>query len=1040
MGNDKVELSEGEAETDGSEGLPVHPADQSSESMNESLGEQAPSLIWDFRYLNNLDVVNPSFKLGFRIPKDEGNSSSSVTLRVVKGSQEIAKEVIVAGYGIWYEVTLNATATGAARLFCSRYWFGEDLIEAIFDLWISPQPAFDNQSFTKIVTGINGDGSRMQIFRGSGDGAEFSPNFSSSGNRWAVELRPLVKSGAQYMTIKQVFMGYTGRSVVDYVTYFTPPIITKPEATVIINQEGKVEIAGTNAAPGYVIHIMNEGGTIDYGLSEPALNDGSWSKWIALHPGDYRITARHRESENTGWSEVKSFTAMTSLSITTPAPGETVDPRGLISGSGAFGGATVEVLKDLEHSFKIGEGIAGLQGQWTVTRFDTGMPPGPFSIVARQIVNGGAYVSAERSFKVRPPALNGVNVTSPNETVLKFSGTGHPGATVEITVVSGPGETNPPMVVVGSNNAWETTVTNWPFGTYSLRAIQKVSDNANGWIESLPYTFPVNRVLPDPSDVTYTKDYQPTFSGKGYTGATVKLYNPGGGSFAAPDARVSNSQWSSRASEVWGPVLNREVHIKQFLDGQQSPNWVILKVTIPPLAPVIGQVQEDGLSPKISGTCWSGAVVEITFSDAPTIKHPATVTGTNWTFQRGTGFEPDVVTHTVTVTQTAASQTSPAVSETFKVYTPLSKPVIIKPEPDAEVGRDMTVEGQDGMAGATMQLRDAQFGHDLGTPKLLTSDGEWSIDLTGLEFRQYTIDARQTRYERPSERSDMLKFEVVLMPPVITQPMESGDLPRTATFAGWATSGARVEVWLDGAADPLLRDIPVGTDGRWKAEVTLPVGAKIIRARQTFEGRTSRDSRPLNYNVVPAAPYIETPVMDEHLGRQVVVSGFGVPGDTVTVKLGVKVLGRSQVLEDRTWSVTVVFDQPDGRYSLLAMASCEGVESADSAERTFVLGTYLPTIDAPQAGRWVSDPVCFKGQGKPGIGQVTSWFNSGLKWSPDVPVNTSGWQGSAVQPLPYGGNWFRFRQTLTDGEGGATVSDWLDSERFEVWSAPPTKT
>ncbi|WLG22228.1 hypothetical protein PSH91_21180 [Pseudomonas sp. FP1154] len=68
--------------------------------------------------------------------------------------------------------------------------------------------------------------------------------------------------------------------------------------------------------------------------------------------------------------------------------------------------------------------------------------------------------------------------------------------------------------------------------------------------------------------------------------------------------------------------------------------------------------------------------------------------------------------------------------------------------------------------------------------------------------------------------------------------------------------------------------------------MTLPVGETTIVARQRFEGRPSKDTAPLTFNVVPAAPFIETPATDEPIGRRVVVSGFGVPGDTVTVKLG----------------------------------------------------------------------------------------------------------------------------------------------------------
>jgi hypothetical protein len=269
-------------------------------------------------------------------------------------------------------------------------------------------------------------------------------------------------------------------------------------------------------------------------------------------------------------------------------------------------------------------------------------------------------------------------------------------------------------------------------------------------------------------------------------------------------------------------------------------------------------------------------------------------------------------------------------------------------------------------------------------------------------------------------------------------PEADQNLPRTSTLEGRATPGALVDVWLEGEAEPLLRNIAVGINGRWSAEVTLPVGRKTIWARQTFEGRPSKDSPPLTYNVVPAAPSIETPATDEHIGRQAVFSGFGVPGDTVTVKLiaeALTVRGSTVVLDDRTWSVTVELDLPGGSYGFVAVASCDGFDSLDSPERPVVLGTYRPTIDVPAPGYWVQNPVHFEGQGRPGVGQVMSWFNPEHVWVPDATVET-GWQGGAIKALPPGGNWCWIKQTLTDNPDGETVSDLIVSKRFEV--LPPS--
>ncbi|MBV4485404.1 hypothetical protein HU727_007360 [Pseudomonas sp. SWRI153] len=653
------------------------------------------------------------------------------------------------------------------------------------------------------------------------------------------------------------------------------------------------------------------------------------------------------------------------------------------------------------------------------------VPLGPVSLVATQTFSGNeSERSTPRAFKIRPPALTGVTDDILSATSVKFSGSGHEGAFVEITIVSGPAGAAPPVVQV-VNGKWETTATNWPLGNYSLSAIQKVPDNSNGWIASPAYTFPVNLVLGPPTGVTYTAVYTPTFSGSGVNGATIEVTDRGSGALVAGAAPVVNQAWSTKAYTEWGPTKARPVRVVQKL-GDTVSDPVDLLVTIAPLAPVINDIPPGEVSPLIDGTCWPGAVVKLKYSDQPAIEHLASVTGGVWSYRRTDPFTPE--NYTVTVTQTAADQLSPPASKTFTVLKPIPKPTIDPLE--AEVGRDLIVTGGNGLKDATLQLRDAQFDRPLGQPKLLTSDGPWSIELKTLEFRHYTIDAQQSLDGRQSLRSEPVSSIVVLLPPTFEVPQPGSDLPRTSQLSGTGMPRGRVEVWLVGATEPLLKDIAVSAGGRWEAEVTLPIGVTTIRAKQFFEVQTSRDSPLLTYNVVPAAPFIETPTVDEHIGPRVVVSGFGVPGDTVTVKLGESPLGSSPVLEDRTWSVTVTLDHPGGVCGLVVAASSGDFESSASA-RSVVLGTYLPSIDVPAAGRWVNNPVVFEGLGRQGVGQVVSWYNPDVKWSANLPVGAGGWQGEAIQPLPGGGHWGRFKQTITDGAGAATVSDWVESERFE---------
>ncbi len=813
------------------------------------------------------------------------------------------------------------------------------------------------------------------------------------------------------------------------------PVITvpTPNSTVSVRRP-YVEGTGTASA---LVRIYQAGSdAILYGQTVVRL-DGVWSLMLQhdLPDGVFTFTAKQSlGGVDSPWARYVPVTVRVlpkTPAITSPTANTLQSSTFTVSGSGGEAGAKVDVLLDIAGT-RVGQSATLTGDAWSAS---VTVSPGPVSLVAKQIKGQlESLLSAPRAFKVRPPALTAVTAT-PIGTHVKLTGSGHTGATVQITVVDG-GAAAPPAVQV-TNGRWETTAANWPFGTYRLRAIQKVSDNAGGWIESQPYTFTVNHTFPNPSDVAFTADYQPTCSGKGLNGATVRLFDVGGTVPLAPDAIVGGGQWSVRVSQVWGPTWERSVQVKQFL-GEQASNGVTDNVTIAPKVPTLDAPVEDGLSPQWSGTCWPGATVNIEFSDSTTV-HKVIGAGGVWSYRRATDFAPGII-YTVKVTQTAASQTSAIVSRTFTVDAPLPKPVITFPAQNAEVGTEVTVRGESGVAGATMQLRDAQFGRPLGTPKTLTSDGAWFIDLTALEFRQYTLDARQARNGRESERSDLHIFRVVLLPPVFEAPEQGGTLPRTAILSGTAMPGGKVEVLLEGDSAPLLKDITVDAEGRWQGEVSLPVGPKTLRARQTFESLTSRDSPPLAFSVVPAAPFIETPVTGEPVGRRAVVSGFGVPGDTVSVSLAGanrSVSAQAPVLGDRTWSVTLLSDLPGGDGEVTAVASFDGFESA-GARRRVVLATFLPGIDLPAPGQWVVHPVLFKGQGQPGSGQVTSWFDPEQAWTAVMPVTAAGWQGSAAQAVPPGGQWCRFRQTLTGGAAGPTMSDWQESERFEA--LPPQAT
>ncbi|MFJ5257732.1 hypothetical protein ACIP8I_21385 [Pseudomonas sp. NPDC088414] len=916
-----------------------------------------------------------------------------------------------------------------------------------------------------------------------------------------------------------------GRTSYPFTVVYDPALITLPKENDVI-REPRPEVSGTGPNDGVTVTVYREG-AVGGSYGQATVRNGSWIVRLTKDLPQGRIVF-HAESSfqgtRIGYSNKVPVTVdlrPAIPAITSPANASTQATTFTVSGNKGEAGARVVLFEDLG-STQVGQSNVLTGELWSTS---VTLLPGPVSLVAKQFKGDHeSERSLARMFKVRPPALTRVNITYPTLTTIEFSGAGFTGATVEITIVRGPAGATPPPSVIVTAGSWRTASQNWPIGDYDLKVVQKVSDNAGGWIPSQEFNFKASSKLPPPSAVRYTNDlYTPTFIGEGIAGASVEVTDKQTGAALAPSAQVTTQGWSTRAFEAWAPGSTRTVRVVQKLDAAVSdavelvikidrfppptelaftvvdykpritgrgiagatvqvtdkqtgaaiappapvtgqgwtavaltpwqPNTtrivlvvqskdalasdpVEMTITVRLLAPVITAIEDDGLSPKISGTCWPGATLSLKYSDSATEHRPDGTSGT-WTFKREAGFAPDKV-HTVTVIQTVAGQPSPPASEPFSVSP--EKPVITEPDENADTHYDMIVRGDNGYSGATLQLRDAQFDRPLGAPKQLAAHGAWFIELKKLEFRKYQIDAVQTIASRPSQPSAVRSFFAVLVPPIITVPEEHQSLARTSTLRGTGEPLGHVTIWRESPSEILREKVSIDAKGDWFAEVTLPVGNYTLKARQFFDTHESKESPPRTYKVVPAAPVIESPGRGVHVGRRVVVSGFGYPGDTVLVTLtGSKgsVRASAPVLENRTWSLTLETGQSGGTAQLVAVSSRDGFESAASAAHPVELGTYMPGIDEPAPGHWVENPLRFAGKGRTGVGRVVSWYDPDQTLLEHIAVTDQGWRGEATHPLLPGGHWCRFQQTITDAADGSTVSDWVESERFEVTSIPP---
>ncbi len=866
-------------------------------------------------------------------------------------------------------------------------------------------------------------------------GPTISLNFEVSAKQgvWSYTLPHFMPTGSLQVTARSVIYEVSN----SFTSTQPPPKIAPQNGTGI--DVGGTGVSGTSI----LIYGQDSDGQSVFGSADVGI-DGKWiPRWLeGFEPEEreYVYVARSRFSIDdkvflSDESDPETYSPGIRVPIITFPVIDLQERHFLLAGIDGVVDATLYIYKDLT-SENLGE-VAVTATDW---RLPVTVEPGPVSLVALQVLkNEPSKRSAPRSFRIRPPKLEKPDVTFLPDTTVKFSGAGHYDKSLRTEIQFSASDSSlpvPPNVRVNAQGQWETAPVAWPLGSYDVKVIQKIADNASGWIESQPLEFKVHNDMPDITEASYTEEYLPVFSGTGYSDATVSLRDPNTQEVAR-SVVVVNGQWSTPALVKWGPTKTREVRITQQLGDHPSQRPFILCVTIPPLAPGLDDPSEEGLEPIFSGTCWSEAVVKLRFSDDD-MEYEADVEGERWTFQRTKAFEPGVL-HRVTVTQIVVDLPSVSASKTFTVHRVMLQPLIVAPVSGSEVGYDVTLEGDNGMQGAIMQLHDSQMGGRLGAPLELLEEGKWSIELRDLELRHYFVHAQQTLNGRDSASSAEHRLKVVVPPPRFTTPIPGGNAPRTSKIAGTGRPAAQVEVWLEGATEPLLTAIEVNASGNWEADVSLPVGNTTIWAFQTFVHngvpQRSQPNERLRYKVVPAAPFIETPTADDPVGRRVVVSGFATPGDTVTVTLGSD-QASVEVRENRTWSVTLEPGQGEGSHELDAVAACEGFAS-DRAKRTVQLATYLPTIEIPAPGRWVSNPVLFAGKGRQGVGVLVDPFNPDKTWLASIQVDPD-WQGLSDQTLPLGGNWCRFKQPPSDSD--PMGSDWVVSERFEIEPAPADKT
>jgi hypothetical protein len=435
--------------------------------------------------------------------------------------------------------------------------------------------------------------------------------------------------------------------------------------------------------------------------------------------------------------------------VTSPAEGSTsTSPRPVFSGTGAPG-ATITV-KD-EDGKTIGSTTAGPDGTWSVTP-TADLPNGTTNVTVSQTTpNGTTSTNVSFDQKVAAPVIP-VTVNAPainavvSTTTPTFSGTGEPGATIEVKGSSGKVIASTTVKPDGTWSVQSSLVLT--DGAYVATAVQTAGSNVTQ--APIRYTIkspeqpsqPVTPVVVTaPAIDAVVRVAQPTFTGTGEPGATVQVKGNSGKVIASATVNA-DSTWSAQSTLTLteGAYIATAVQTAGT-DVTQAP----IRYTIVLAAPVtiIGPAQQGFTSdpyPTFSGKGQPGATIQVKGNSGKVIASATVKPDGTWTAQSTVLLIPGH--YLGTVSQDANGTVSNATFDytnvlALTVGSPAIGGAVSGPRPTytgtGEAGSTVQVKGNSGKVVAETIVQPngtwsaiAQFdlvpGHYLGTANQFTDD------------------------------------------------------------------------------------------------------------------------------------------------------------------------------------------------------------------------------------------------------------------------------------------------------------------------------
>lgn len=710
------------------------------------------------------------------------------------------------------------------------------------------------------------------------------------------------------------------------------------------------------------------------GQADQTVTVATEGTWTATFPGitegTYTVAASQTVGDDvTSASVAVVLDGVVPVTVTGPADGDilTVPVGGttdlVVSGTGDPGADVLVVVSGQPDQTVTVE----TDGTWEATF--PGLPAGAYDITVTQTVGDQTTevglsvevdgVQAVEAVTLDEPVDGDVLAVPTGETTeLVASGTGTPGAAVEVSVTGQPVQT----VTVETDGTWTATFPGLGEGTYEVTASQTVNGQTSTETVEVEVDAVTPVVIDAPGDgetfrALASAGVDLEVTGSGDVGATVEVSISG----AADQTATVGEDGTWTVTFRGLPEGPHEIVASQLVGDLSSTDSVTVEVetiddvviTSPADGTVLDLPEGTGtvdLPVVGDGEVGAAVLVSVEGQDDQTVTVQPDGTWTATFPGLGIG------TYAVTATQTVDALVSTDAAEVeVALQIEAISPVIITAPTDGTVLRvppgevtDLVVEGE-GYAGAGIEVT-ATGQADQDTT--VAEDGTWTVTFADVPTGTYAITAWQMVGSTVTNDSIVLVVDDAEVADVdITSPAdgtvlavaEDGTTELVVVGTGEPTAEVVVTVPGQDAAPVVVSD-----DGSWTA--TFPevgAGAYTVVATQTVGDETSTDLVNVLVESDVAgvgAPFatVKFPLLVRGTGMVQEVYGTDfVPGETVSGEVRSTPLPLAPVVADAEGNVTLTFLVDEafdtGAHQVFLTGSVSGPLGPDQLATGFVV-------------------------------------------------------------------------------------------------------